>query len=398
MRVLSHVLRYLADILALCVAMTAQWQIGRWIVQKLRGRISDPRFRTVRVLVIAANLWVFAGLLLSIPSVHVRIPLPARERAMFCAAAYLWAFASTGAWIALAISRRIRRRLEVETIDPGRRRLLNMAGAAVVAAPFGITGFGSLIERTDFRVREVDLAFPNLPKDLEGLRIAQVSDIHLSLYLSEKEFARAVDAANEARPNLVLITGDLISFHGDPLEGCLRQLARLRSDAGVWGCLGNHEIYANSERETVEGGVRRGIRFLRGESAPLKFGSATLQLSGVDFESIWQRPRYLEGAERLAAPGAFNLLMAHNPDVFPAAAKKGFDLTLAGHTHGGQVTVEYLHQTLNVARFVTPYVYGEYRAGEGRPALYVTRGIGTIGLPLRLGAPPEIAVIRLIRS
>ena len=378
--------------------MTAQWQIGRWILGKLRGRISRQGIRAVQVLVVALNLWVFAGLLLSIPTIHVRMRLPAEGRAMFCAAAYLWAFASTGAWIVLAITGRIRRNLEVDAIDAGRRRLLNLAGTAAVAAPFAITGFGSLVERTDFGVREVDLAFPNLPKDLEGLRIAQVSDIHLSLYLSEKEFARAVDATNEARPNLVLITGDLISFHGDPLEGCLRQLARLRSDAGVWGCLGNHEIYANSERETVEGGARRGIRFLRGESAPLKFGGATLRLSGVDFESVWQRPRYLQGAERLASPGAFNLLMAHNPDVFPAAAKKGFDLTVAGHTHGGQVTVEYLHQTLNVARFVTPYVYGEYRSAEGNSALYVTRGIGTIGLPLRLGAPPEIAVIRLIRS
>ncbi len=393
-----HVLRYLADILALCVAMTAQWQIGSWILGKLRGRIHGFRFRAVQFLVIAANLWVFAGLLLSIPAVHVRTRLPAEGRAMFCAAAYLWAFASTGAWFALSISRRVRSRLDVETMDPVRRRLLNLAGAAAVAAPFGVTGFGSLIERTDFRVREVDLAFPDLPKDLDGLRIAQVSDIHLSLYLSEKEFARAVDATNEARPNLVLITGDLISFQGDPLEGCLRQLARLRSDAGLWGCLGNHEVYANSEQETVKGGARRGIRFLRGESAPLKFGAAKLQLSGVDFESVWDRPRYLQGAERLAAPGAFNLLMAHNPDVFPAAARKGFDLTLAGHTHGGQVTVEYLHQTLNVARFVTPYVYGTYRGGERNSALYVTRGIGTIGLPLRLGAPPEIAVLRLIRS
>jgi predicted MPP superfamily phosphohydrolase len=242
------------------------------------------------------------------------------------------------------------------------------------------------------------LRFPNLAKDLHGLRIAQLSDIHLSLYLSERELARAVDAVNQARANLVLITGDLISFEGDPLEACLRQLARLRSDAGLWGCLGNHEVYANSEVQTVEGGARRGIRFLRGESAPLRFGSATLQLSGVDYESIWRRPNYLAGAERLAAPDAFNLLMAHNPDVFPAAAKKGFDLILSGHTHGGQVTVEYLHQTLNVARFVTPYVYGEYRRPGESAALYVTRGIGTIGLPLRLGAPPEIAVLRLIRS
>ncbi|MEO7654029.1 MAG: metallophosphoesterase, partial [Bryobacteraceae bacterium] len=84
------------------------------------------------------------------------------------------------------------------------------------------------------------------------------------------------------------------------------------------------------------------------------------------------------------------------PDVFGVAARQGFDLTIAGHTHGGQVTVEILHQTLNVARFITPYVYGQYRLGSA--ALYVSRGIGTIGLPVRIGAPPEISLLRLVSA
>src|SRR6202043_2421499 len=94
---------------------------------------------------------------------------------------------------------------------------------------------------------EIDLPVPNLPKDLQGLRIAQISDIHLSPFLSEKEFARAIDMANESKPHLTLVTGDLISRAGDPLDACLRQLARLRAEAGVLGCLGNHEVYARVE-------------------------------------------------------------------------------------------------------------------------------------------------------
>jgi hypothetical protein len=95
-------------------------------------------------------------------------------------------------------------------------------------------------------------------------------------------------------------------------------------------------------------------------------------------------------------PGALNVLLSHNPDVFPVAAQQGYNLLLAGHTHGGQVTVEILDQSINPARFFTPYVYGLFRAG--RSAAYVTRGIGTIGIPARIGAPPEISVLRLRKA
>ena len=95
-------------------------------------------------------------------------------------------------------------------------------------------------------------------------------------------------------------------------------------------------------------------------------------------------------------PAALNVLLSHNPDVFPVAARQGYNLMLAGHTHGGQVTVEILDQSVNPARFFTPYVYGLYRSGAA--AAYVTRGIGTIGVPVRFGAPPEISLLRLRKA
>jgi hypothetical protein len=98
----------------------------------------------------------------------------------------------------------------------------------------------------------------------------------------------------------------------------------------------------------------------------------------------------------LVAPEAFNLLLSHNPDVFPVAASQGYQVTLAGHTHGGQVRVEILGEDLNIARFFTPYVDGLYR--QDGSAIFVSRGIGTIGLPARLGAPPEVALLRLCRT
>ena len=140
--------------------------------------------------------------------------------------------------------------------------------------------------------------------------------------------------------------------------------------------------------------AKSGMRFLRQENASLRFGSAYLNLAGVDFQP--RRKTYLREAAGLRREGQFNLLLSHNPDVFPVAAAQGWNLTVAGHTHGGQLNVEIMRHNLNLARLVTPYVYGAYR--EGNAAIYVTRGIGTISVPARIGADPEVALLRLRRT
>ncbi len=274
--------------------------------------------------------------------------------------------------------------------NPRRRKLLQAAGAGLCIAPLAGTAFG-IVHRNRFRVSEVPVPLLNLPKDLEGLRIVQITDIHLSPFLSEREFARAVDMANETRANIALVTGDLITRPGDPLDACLRQLARLRAEAGVLGCLGNHEIYARVENYVTEQGRRIGIDFLRHRARQLRFGNATINFAGVDYQRM--HSQYLKGTGELIAPGAVNIMLSHNPDVFPVAAAQGYGLTIAGHTHGGQVDIEILHQHLNVARYFTPFVQGLYRRGDS--SVYVSNGLGTIGVPVRLGAPPEVSVLRL---
>jgi hypothetical protein len=243
-------------------------------------------------------------------------------------------------------------------------------------------------------MREQKIEIPGLAEDLEGLRIVQLTDIHLGPFLSEKELAQAVAMANETYAHLALVTGDMISFHRDPLDACLKQLAGLRAEAGIFGCLGNHEIYAGVEDYATEQGARLGIHYLRSEAVRLKFGGAIMNLAGVDYQQF-RRP-YLRGAQKMVEPGVLNVLLSHNSDVFPVAARQGYDLTISGHTHGGQVRVEILREDLNIARFFTRYVDGLYRE-DGR-SIFVSRGIGTIGLPARLGAPPEVALLRLCRS
>lgn len=373
---------YLFDLLAgiACVTTLAVYFFAARSVESRRGRT------WLRFALFAAASAVTLGVALAPVRVGSRFPNQfvqwSRSLAIFVSA---WVLYSIPFVAALFLSR--------GRFQPGRRRALKNAAALAVAAP-PVMAAAAFILREDLTFREVDIAVPGLPRDLDGLRLVQLSDIHLSPFVSERLLARSVDMANETKAHIAFVTGDLISRVGDPLDTCLRQLARLRSDAGTLGCMGNHEIYADAEDYATIEGAKRGMRFLRGQSQALHFGDAVLNVAGVDYQ---RRARgYLAGADSLILPGATNLLLSHNPDVFPVAASKGFDVTLSGHTHGGQINFEILERGVNIARFFTPYVYGRY-VREGR-SLFVTRGIGTVGAPARLGAPPEVALIRLCAS
>jgi predicted MPP superfamily phosphohydrolase len=397
--VVTNVLRNLVDFTAISIVIWAQWRIGSSILSWSSSRAVRTR-RLIAALWVLVCLWLAAGFVFTYHEVNRYVHIAPWLRGVLTGSTYMWAFSSAGGMLARRAWRWLLHR-NAPDFNPGRRRLVNAAGNALVAAPFALTGFGALIQRTDFHVREVEIPIENLPGDLQGLRILQLTDIHLGPYLSEHDLARVIDESLNLRPQLVVVTGDLISMADDPLDACLRQIARLRPDAGILGCMGNHEAYARVEDYTAQQGARLGIDFLRGRARPLRFGASTLNVAGVDYQSISERQSYLLGAERMIAPDAVNVLLSHNPDVFPVAARQGFDFTIAGHTHGGQVTVEILHQSLNVARFITPFVYGKYslpRPSGAAASIYVSRGIGTIGLPVRIGAPPEISLLRLVAS
>ena len=298
----------------------------------------------------------------------------------------LWCWLLTGTAAALWL----KDRLSKPRFQPERRAWLTASATALCAAPAAALCAG-ILTRKNFEVREVDLKFKNLPKDLRGLRLVQISDIHMGDFFSAADLARAIGAANELRADLAFVTGDLITTKWDPLDACLRELAKLRASSGVWGCLGNHEMHARVENYTTAKALELDIRFLRHRAVPLTFGQSRINLVGVDHQRR-MRP-YLERVEELVTPDVFNLLLSHNPDVFPVAARKGFALTLAGHTHGGQINLPVAGANLNVADLATPYTKGSYALAAS--SLYVNSGLGTIGVPVRIGAPPEITLIRL---
>lgn len=330
---------------------------------------------------------------------HASARSPHQGFAIFAAVAYSYLLTSSAAVAVYTVFDAIRNHLNAGT-DQGRRRALNAAGSALVAAPFAAMGYGALIERTRFEVRQVDVTLAGLPVDLDGLRILHLSDIHLGLFLSERELARVINASCELRPHIAFVTGDFISAAGDPLEACIRQLARVKADAGMFGCLGNHERYARAEAQTATLASQAGIPILRDEAQQLRWGNCVLNVAGVDYQRGSSKDKYLLGAQRLVYPGEFNVLLSHNPDVFPVAARQGYNLLLSGHTHGGQVTFEILDESINPARFYTPFVRGLYRLRpeDTSTAAYVTPGIGTIGIPARIGAPPEISLLTLRKA
>jgi len=272
-----------------------------------------------------------------------------------------------------------------------RRDFLDGLAKTAMALPFAAGGYGTFIGRDDFEVRETELRVQGLSADLDGLRIVQISDIHYGPYLDRKDLRRVVGMANELRPQLTFLTGDFITRQGDPLEECLDEVAKLRADSGLWGCLGNHEEFARCSDLTETYAAQKGISVLRKRAQALRFGDGKINLIGVDYQR--QSSGYLKGVADLVDASAFNLLLSHNPDVFPTAAAAGCDLTLSGHTHGGQITVEIVEQTVNPGRFFTPFVVGEYRIDE--KVAYVTRGVGTVNMPMRIGAKPEIATLVL---
>lgn len=301
-----------------------------------------------------------------------------------------------------------------------RRRFVQAATAFAGAVPFGVGAYGFFIGRHDYRVHKIDLPISGLPPELDGLRIAQLSDIHIGSYMSAADVRRAVGMANELNPDLSVVTGDFITGRNDPLETCISELARLRAPLGVWGCNGNHEIYAYAQEEAAEIFAEHGMKLLRQENAQINWRGAKFNLIGVDYQlarnSRGRRLTMLAHTGELVRRDMPNILLSHNPNSFPRAAELAIELMLAGHTHGGQVRVEILDHRVTPAQFFTPYIAGLYKrplgcasalddveawsaAASGHASLvYVNRGLGTIGAPIRLGVPPEISLLTLRRA
>lgn len=279
--------------------------------------------------------------------------------------------------------------------DGGRRGFLaQVANLGVVGTATGVAGIGVLqIDRTP-DVLEVDVPIANLPAALEGFRIVQMTDIHVGPTVRGEYLDRCVEVCNGLDADIVAVTGDLIDGFVEQLGPEVASLGRLQSKHGTYFVTGNHEYYWDGLAWCAEM-VRLGLQVLDNRHVVIEKDGAQLVLAGItDISAGGMVPAHASDPAKACAgapTGVPKILLAHQPRSVFAAAEAGYDLQISGHTHGGQ----YFPMNLLVY-LAQPYVSG--LAMHDKMQIYVSRGTGYWGPPTRVGAAPEITLLRLVRA
>ena len=416
----------LLALLLIFIASQIFW-IGRLVDVEERFIPGRPRRAWLMIMTVVVYLFVF---LYSYPEWgqgHVIRPDDYRPQSMLIHAAFWWWYVGSMAAFLLVIAfgaadrvaraagwvyHKVRKATHqhsaadaVALLSPARRRFLERTAVLVSATPFVAAGYGLLYERQNVEVVRQRVRLARLPKAFEGFRIAQLSDIHLGPFTTANYIRRCVAITNGLEPDLIALTGDYVCWDPKAQGEAVRVLAGLRAPHGVFGCMGNHEADVGIEDSITRLFAAQGIRMLRQERAPIRLGDEMLNLIGIDngndvapdAEQQVEGDRRLQQLKALIMPDTVNILLIHSPQTF-GDRELGIDLTLAGDTHGGgQLSLDFIHRGLNLGSLVgVPYIRGLYK--NGGEQLYMNRGIGISGLPIRFGARPEITMLELDRT
>lgn len=281
----------------------------------------------------------------------------------------------------------------VEVMDLSRRRFIRMALAALATMPFAASAYGAVAARYRRVVEKVVIPIQNLPAQLDGLTIVQMSDIHSGLFMTEARMREYVEVANSLKPDLIALTGDFVSTKTREVDPFIKAISSLKARYGVYGCLGNHDEFATAEKLLVSGFNDAGFRLLRNENQSIDIDGAELNIIGVRYIGKAGAGEKLQQYLKEIDLSGTTILLCHTPYPFEQAAKIGINLTLAGHTHGGQISLTLGDLILTPARAATVFLAGLFRINNSH--IYVNRGLGTSGPPIRINAPPEITHITL---
>ncbi len=245
--------------------------------------------------------------------------------------------------------------------------------------------------RNKYEVVEKQLRIKNLPQSLTGLNVGLISDIHSGAYMSKEEIDEYVRALMSFKPDIIFVPGDFVTILPSEIYPVIESLSNLKAPLGVYGCLGNHEFYSRAPDDITKRLEDAGVKMLRNENITIDIRGNKVALIGIDDLGHGDNfPAAMQGV----SSDQLKILMSHKPYFFPKAAEAGIDLVLSGHTHGGQVVfVKVGDFALAPATFVSKYVAGLYDIGDS--LMYVSRGVGTIGVPFRINCPPEITLLTL---
>lgn len=391
--------------------LAGQLYLFRRLEAFLKQKIQDPR--RVKLYRRAALLFL---ILLFVPFgwiAHFGLlprepyPWPIRQELLLLLA--IWAVGSIGCAVVLLSYNAIKRFIRVmprqsKVFDIERRRFLKNGASVVAAAPFALSGYGTLVGRRRFEIEHFELPIAGLSGALSEFTVVQLTDIHVGPFMPPEELAAYVDAVNRLKPDLIALTGDFVASSPTEAAPCAETLAALKARYGIYACLGNHDAYAGIEEDLSRMFAEKGIRMLRNDAASHRIHNTTLNILGIDDLRAGEPdlPRAFDAAAK--DTGEVRLLLSHRPEIFPVAARNGVEVVLSGHYHGGQVKLGPESANLSVARFLTPYVEGLYHlsrrstGGAKGSVLFVGRGVGITGLPIRINCPPQIAHLTLKKA
>jgi len=300
----------------------------------------------------------------------------------------------------------VKEKKSVKKIDYSRRQFVKYATFAASTYAFVGATYG-LITHDEYEVDYKDIKIDNLPPELKGLTITLLSDIHAGLYMGENEMRKYADAVNDLHSDIICIPGDFVNSLSDDAKYVASAFRDLHAKYGVYGSLGNHDFFQNPEHVTEILNNESPIQVLRNGHKKLTIKGKDLYILCVDdtissgagmnkivLDYIDGMGAYLRKNEQTyeASP---KVLLCHKPYAFDDISQRDFDLVLSGHTHGGQVVpFKYGEVNVSLAALVSKYIEGHYKIGKVN--MYVSRGIGTVALPIRLNCPPEITKITLV--
>lgn len=289
------------------------------------------------------------------------------------------------------------RKRKVATFNTSRRKAIATLGWATASLPYFVLAHETFKTTLTPKVKFVDVPIPSLDSTLSELRFVQLSDIHAGSLPSAEFFEKIVLEVNLLSPDVIFITGDFVNFSPKELELVEPGLKQLSARLGIYGCLGNHEHYTKpSELPLLIEKIRDyGIDLLINENRTLVFNNSKLQIAGMDNTSHRMKFGDLDKTLMGLDPNLPTILLCHDPSNWDKEirGKRKADLILSGHTHGGQIGLELFGSLISPAAIFYRQYAGLYYGNDQH--LYVNTGIGTIGVPVRAGLPPEITLLRL---
>lgn len=299
----------------------------------------------------------------------------------------------------LAVLNKFRPKRAEQRMDPQRRKMLSSLGWSSAIVPFGIVANGIGNTASDYEIHHVEIPLPNLPRAFDGMRLVQLSDIHAGSYVDHRAFQEARFQLERLNPDAIMITGDFVNTVPSELSVIARELHKLRAPEGVFASLGNHDHYHGpKQHERLIAFLRStGMNLLINDRKIFGAGADRLVIAGTDNTGLRQNFADLRRALRGTNADDAIILLAHDPTFFEKGVRTSrVDLMLSGHTHGGQVGFTGFGIEWSPAQYVYKHWAGLYR--EGDKHIYVNRGLGTVGPPIRIGIRPEITHITLRRE